>query len=323
MSSNNRGNGRVNAAPASSVMGGAGKMMVSLVVLILVLVGLYYLYQFLYGSQATVATVTILGAPTSMSAVKAGDATKGTPAAVANSAMTGIVDGGAYTVNMWVYVNSTATATNLLHLFDISNGRQTTTESTDSTLLFIGLDPKNGALIVRQSTSDDSYRINNKLDKDGTGNFYTPGTKFTYSLSSLLANYQTDKTGAGNYSKDDKCDILNGIEYQRWVQITVVANGRTLDVYLDGKLARSCVYNANFALNSSKGSATAYVGANGAGDLKGYFSNITYSNYAFTPANVWTSYQAGPGGAFDIKTFFANLFSTNGGFSSLMGLVTP
>jgi hypothetical protein len=299
----------------------AAKMMVSLVVLILVLVGLYYLYKFLYGSQASVATVTILGAPTSMSSVVADISGSSVSSGyVAKTKMTGIVDGGAYTVNMWAYVNSTATATKLLHLLDISNGRDVAAVASDSTLLFIGLDPKNGALIVRQSTSDNSYKIDNQLVSSGLANSYIPGTNFKYSIGSLLDNYQTDKAGAGNYSKDDKCDILNGIEYQRWVQITVVANGRTLDVYLDGKLARSCVYNANFALNSTKGTATAYVGANTTGDLKGYFSNITYSNYAFTPANVWTSYQAGPGGAFDIKTFFANLFSTNGGFSSLLGI---
>ena len=313
MSSNNRGNARTNASSASSLGGGAAKMMVSLVVLILVLVGLYYLYQFLYGSQATVTTVKILGDPTSMSVVTAG--TSPEPSYVAKSKMTGIVDGGAYTVNMWVYVNSTATATNLLHLLDISNGRDKAAVATDSTLLFIGLDPRNGALIVRQNTSDAAYKIQSNLLS--TANSYLPGTNVKYSISSLLANYATNTT---EYSKDDKCDILNGIEYQRWVQITVVANARTLDVYLDGKLARSCVYKGNFALGSPSGTATAYVGTNTAGNLKGYFSNITYSNYAFTPAGVWTSYQAGPGGAFDLKAFFANLFSTNIGFSSITGI---
>jgi len=312
MSSNNRGNGRVNAGLASSSGGGAAKLMVSLVVLLLVLVGLYYLYQFLYGSQASVTTVTILGAPTSMSAVTTGKAPE--PNYVSKSTMKGIVDGGAYTVNMWVYVNSTATATNLLHLLDISNGREKALVATDSTLLFIGLDPRNGALIIRQNTSDASYKIQNNVES--ASNNYVPGS-VKYSISSLLANYK-DNTDA--YSKDDKCDILNGIEYQRWVQITVVANGRTLDVYLDGKLARSCVYKGNFALGEPTGTATAYVGTNPTGNLKGYFSTITYSNYAFTPAAVWTTYQAGPGGAFDLKTFFANLFSTNLGFSSITGI---
>lgn len=290
-------------------------MMVSLVVLLLVLVGLYYLYQFLYGSQATVTTVKILGDPTSMSATATDISGSTVGAFVAKTKMTGIVDGGAYTLNMWVYVNSTATANDLLHLLDISNGREATAVSTDSTLLFIGLDPKNGALIVRQNTSDASYKIQSDLAP--SANSYLPGTNVKYSLSSLLAYYATSKT---DYSKDDKCDILNGIEYQRWIQITVVANGRTLDVYLDGKLARSCVYKSNFALGSAKGTATAYVGTNTAGTLKGYFSNITYSNYAFTPAGVWTSYQAGPGGAFDLKSFFVNLFSTNVGFSSITGI---
>ena len=36
------------------------------------------------------------------------------------------------------------------------------------------------------------------------------------------------------------CDLTD-IDLQRWINITVSVNGRIVDVYYDGKLARSCV----------------------------------------------------------------------------------
>jgi hypothetical protein len=298
--------------------GSGNNMIVSVIVIILVLIGLYYLYQFLYGSPSSQATVNILSSPTSATATSTYNGVD----VVASSSLKGIVDGGAYTASMWVYVNSTVGVNRqtspLVHLFDISNkGVAAVTAASGvvgvagvpagDTMLFIGLNPRNGSLIVRQSTAEDSYRIDNTQTS-----LNNTGTKFVYPLSKLLADYNTGDT----YTKDDRCDIVNGIEYQRWVLITVVANGRTLDVYIDGKLARSCVYKANYAINSASGAATAYVGAGNAGAFKGFFSNINYANYAYTPDAIWALYQAGPGATFSLSTFFGNLFSTNVSFGT-------
>lgn len=306
------------AANANSRKPAGNNMIVSVIVIILVLVGLYYLYQFLYGTPSSQATVSILSAPTSATATS----TLNGVDVVASSSLKGIVDGGAYTASMWVYVNSTVGVNRqtspLVHLFDISNKgvaavaaasgvAAVTGAPAGDTMLFIGLNPRNGALIVRQSTADDSYRIDNTLS--GLTN---TTTNFKYPLSALVANYNS----GDSYTKDDRCDIVNGIEYQRWVLIAVVANGRTLDVYIDGKLARSCVYKSNYALNSATGAATAYVGSGNAGGFKGFFSNINYSNYAFTPDAIWSVYQAGPGTPASFSSFFNNLFSISTSFGS-------
>merc|ERR1712070_804360 len=44
-----------------------------------------------------------------------------------------------------------------------------------------------------------------------------------------------------DYSTRAKCDIIN-IPLQRWVHLALVMHNKTLDVYLNGKLARSCTY---------------------------------------------------------------------------------
>jgi hypothetical protein len=166
-------------------------------------------------------------------------------------------------------------------------------------LVFIGLSAIDGTLVVRQNATGDPKSLLN-------------GT----TLPGLLATYNTSSSP----TKNDRCDITNGIEYQRWVNISAVGNGKTLDVYVDGKLARSCAYKSNFSLNSSNGSAQCYFGLNNnskdGASVAGFLSNGNFYNYALTPDAVWAIYQAGPGAGFSLSTFFGNLFSTNISFQN-------
>ena len=282
---------------------------------VLLLIGLYYLYQFLYGSSAPQSSVALLSGTVS-AAKTTTDAISGQQVVSAVN-VSPVFDGGQYSVSFWTYIQDTkgfvvsGGTTPLAHLMEISNNRfgKAVASSTGSsskndmtgvgnTLVYIGLNPINGSLIVRQSTADPTEQINNTVSGAAS-------TATTYPLSSLITNYNSGST----YASDDRCDILNGVEYQRWLLITVVANGRTLDVYIDGKLARSCVYKANYALGGSTSNATAMFGVNNSGNLKGFFSNGNFYNYALTPDAVWTLYQAGPGSSG--SSFFGNLFSTN------------
>jgi hypothetical protein len=285
-------------------MGGMAKPLIGVVLFILFVVGLYYLYNFLYGTNASYGMVDLLSDVRSTTKVSQIGTTGNN--AVAATTLTGLLDGGQYSTSFWVYVadtkGTTGVNTKLVHLMEISKDRFATTQTDrGNTLLFVGLNPINGTLVVRQSASD-TPRMENKL----TG---MSGTSFP--LDSLINDYNTTNS---SYKQDDRCDILNGIEYQRWLLVTVVANGRTLDVYVDGKLARSCVYSSNFALGSSNGNATAYFGLNNNQALKGFLSGGKFYNYALTPDAIWSLYQAGPTGYFTIGSFFSNLFNVNVGF---------
>lgn len=290
-------------------------MGVGLIIFIAIVVGLYYLYDFLYGSTLAKSNVAILNGTPSMSKASVNVSTvPGTGQAVSMTNLTGILDGGQYSTSMWVYVSDTkgfANTSSLAHLLEISNDRfSSTTDKKGNTLLFLGLNPRNGSLIVRQSSSDESEVINNSMSASSI-------TSTSYPLDSLISSYSTD-TRFNN--SDDRCDIINGIEYQRWIFVTVVGNGRTLDVYVDGKLARSCVYKGTFALGSSAGTGQAIIGYNNGGNLKGFFSKGEFYNYALTPDQVWANYQAGPGGSFSFSEFFSSLFNLNVSFQSSGGL---
>jgi hypothetical protein len=305
----------MNANTGGSNAGGGSlvpKNLVGLIFLILFLVGAYYLYQYLYGKSSVQGSVPILSGTPSM-ATTINDTLSG-KTVVSASEVGGVLDGGEYSVSFWVYISDTkgfsaAGGTKLAHLLEISNNRFTdkSTDPKGNTLVFVGLNPINGSLIVRQSTSDPTESITNQL---------TTPTGTAYPLASLIDTYNSGTT----FSRDDRCDITNGIEYQRWVLVSVVGNGRTLDVYIDGKLARSCVYKAGFALGSPTGKAQVYFGMDNGGNLKGYFSNGMFYNYALTPDAVWALYQQGPGGSFNIMDFLKNFFNVNVSFSTSAGL---
>lgn len=301
----------------------------NIVLFILLLVGLYYLYQFLYGTATSNASVGILNG--TISTTKTSTDSVSGQNVVAATTISPLYDGGQYTVSFWTYIQDTkgfaaGSSTQLAHLMEISNNRFGTvvasasggasaqnTATVGNTLLYVGLNPINGSLIVRQSTSDPSEQINNTLSQSSA-------TATAYPLASLITNYNLGSV----YTKNDRCDIVNGIEYQRWILVTVVGNGRTLDVYIDGKLARSCVYKANYALGGKSGSsATAMFGVNNNGLLKGYFSSGNYFNYALTPDAIWSLYQAGPASQSSVSNFLANLFNTDIVIGTSNPIATP
>ena len=304
-----------NNSSASNSRNAPVKLVMGVLIFIAIVVGLYYLYNFLYGSSYAKASVSILDGtvPTSNA-----DTTTQT---VKQTELTGVLDGGEYSVSFWVYVSDTkgfpvsSGSPPLAHLLDISDDAYNPTPaSRKKSLLFVGLNPSNGGLVVRQNSSDPSDpQINNGV-VTGT----TSATTSSYGFRTLISSYNSGAT----YKQNDKCDIANGIEYQRWSLITVVGNGRTLDVYIDGKLSRSCVYKGYFSLGNSGGKGTATFGYGNGGKLKGFFSNGQFYNYALSPDQVWTNYQAGPGGGFSITDFFASLFNVNVSFQTT-GAMTP
>lgn len=307
-------NASTNAKNSSS---GTVRNVVGVIIFILICIGLYYLYKFLYGSTASQNSVSILDSNVAMTSAKVNTALGGATACAVTS-ISGIMDGGQYSTSFWAYVADTkgfsaVGGAKLAHLMEISDNRLTATATAGTTaatkgktLLFVGLNPSNGSLIIRQSDgNNDSSNIDNTLDD-------TSATSTKYPLGSLITGYNTGT----KYTSKDSCDILNGIEYQRWVLITTVANGKTLDVYIDGKLARSCVYKANYVLGSTGGNATSAFGVENEGKLKGFFSSGKFYNYALTPDAVWALYQAGPGGTLSIYDFFSNLFNINVSFQS-------
>lgn len=86
---------------------------------------------------------------------------------------------------------------------------------------------------------------------------------------------------------NEGCDIKN-IPLQKWVNIAYILNNRTVDIYIDGKLERSCVLRGVPKLNE----LPVYVCENGG--FFGKISKVVYFRYALKPDQVYNIYSSGP-----------------------------
>jgi hypothetical protein len=113
------------------------------------------------------------------------------------------------------------------------------------------------------------------------------------------------------------------VQLQKWINITMSVYGNTVDLYLDGKLVRTCIMkNMTPALSPdeqlfigggySVSSASSITPKDG--DLKGYISNVVYKADYYTPEEAWSIYSDGYSGAgmFDfIHSYKLNFSITN------------
>ena len=87
------------------------------------------------------------------------------------------------------------------------------------------------------------------------------------------------------------CDVAN-IPLQRWVNVLISLYGRSLDVYIDGKLVRTCVLPGIAKINNN---APIYITPEGG--FAGFTSNIQYWPNASNPQQAWDIYKKGYGGS--------------------------
>ena len=90
------------------------------------------------------------------------------------------------------------------------------------------------------------------------------------------------------YDPVNTCDVTN-IPIQRWVQVSIVLWNTTTDVYINGKLARSC---AHMSIPLKMEGSNFYI-AQGGG-FNGYISKLQYFNYAIDAVTAYKLYMKGP-----------------------------
>jgi hypothetical protein len=114
--------------------------------------------------------------------------------------------------------------------------------------------------------------------------------------------FNTLQTESGLLDGSPMCDLPE-IELQRWVCITVAVNGKTVDVYYDGKLARSCVLPTYYKVDTRYSAKIL-----GYGGFGGQISTTTMYDIALNPEQVYKIYMAGPEPITSIKDWFSYFF---------------
>jgi DNA-binding beta-propeller fold protein YncE len=131
------------------------------------------------------------------------------------------------------------------------------------------------------------------------------GTDGTLNAGSMNAFFGTFAMDDDMMTALPACDLPE-FDLQRWVMLTVVLNGRTIDVYMDGKLVRSCTTKSFYKVDPS--GVRAVICDRGGFD--GYISNAAVANYAMNPDQIYRTYLSGPeGGTLNIFSWLGGLFS--------------
>lgn len=133
-----------------------------------------------------------------------------------------------------------------------------------------------------------------KFELDNNGESYDGYNSIECSLNTiLLDNYDTGVDCPD--SVPEKVTIEN-INIQKWVNVLVTFNNRTLDVYINGKLVKSTPFN-NIIINGNGYDKDILITPNGG--FGGFISKVQYFPYFITPAKAWSIYKGGFGDAFE------------------------
>jgi hypothetical protein len=129
----------------------------------------------------------------------------------------------------------------------------------------------------------------------------TTGTAATSSgtaaTSSGTGTTGTTTTTTTSNTMIHRCAVAN-IPIQKWVNLLVSVYGRSMDIYIDGKLVRTCVLPGVANIDSN---APVYITPNGG--FSGWTSTFQYFPNATDPQTAWNIYEAGYG-----SSMLSNLF---------------
>jgi hypothetical protein len=251
-------------------------------VIIAGLMGIYYLYKYLFSTKSA-SQYTLLGGITKA------DIDQGKPITIQTMAMPGIYEGGEFSVSMWLNVVNWNYRKGLAkHIMSIGGN------TFDTMRIYLGGNkPK---LHIRFQTRDPSAA-------------YSPGSYEAMTSENLAktdynAVFNTIQTDSGLLDDMTPLCDLPEIDLQKWVNITVCANGKTIDVYFDGKLARSCVLPSFYKVDAGgyTGTLLAY------GGFGGQIANVAMYEEALNPEAVHGIYMSGPTPITNFGTWITSFF---------------
>jgi len=254
--------------------------MIPVLVIFAGLLGLYYLYQYLFGPKMN--NIYPLITATQDANVPADKPIKFQPAALAP-----LYEGGEFTISTWIYIANWSLLSGQNKSI-ITIGGTNIESSFDTIRIYLG------AYTPKLYVKLDTHESNPSGDATGrpSNKLAIVGRTSTFSAPSAV-----DSTDS------DICNIPE-LPMQRWVNISVAVNAKVVDVYVDGKLSRSCILPSTFKVDSS-GYEAILLGYGGFG---GKISTTTMYDVALNPEMVYKNYMAGPEPITSIGGWFSSFF---------------
>lgn len=248
-----------------------GKLIPVLIVLA-GLIGLYYLYQYLFGAKVGNSYALLSNS-------QAANIDVSKPIIITSDKLPSLYEGGEFTISTWIYITNWSYRAGFNKSILSIGG-----PNFDTIRMYLGgIKPKLSVRLQTKDNSSSSVPSSNKMSS-------APKMQIeSLEKATQNATYNILQTDSGLLDSSPLCDLPE-IELQRWVNITVAVNGKTVDVYMDGKLARSCVLPSFYKVDAGGYSATllAY------GGFGGEIATTTMWDTALNPEQVYRNYMAGP-----------------------------
>ena len=240
---------------------GPGNIVFMAVLFIIFAVSIYYLYKWLNGANNDMKDLAVYTTSTGLIAMSS------TTTTVSDS-MPQLYGGGEFSISTWIYITNWGINKGANKVFLTLSGGS---GSFSTIVMYLGQNINKLGVRVSYDTSN-AIGTANTLDTTQMG---------------LIKNSVTPYTDVASDFK--KCDI-ESVDLQRWVNVTAVLSGRTLDVYMDGKLSRSCVLDGIYKVDGDK-TTLVLGGPNGFG---GFIGQTRAANFAYSPDQVYRKYLNGP-----------------------------
>ena len=251
------------------------------------LIGLYFLYQYLFGPKQNNAYPLITSIQSARTPVDK-------PLIFSTGQLAPLYEGGEFTISTWIYISDWHHRANKNKAILRIGGK--TDQSSSAATNFDTIRMYLGAVTPTLHVRLDSK--NRDVSSSDTGN--------SLDTSTYTMTYDNVQTGSGLLDSSRTCDIRE-IPMQRWVNIAVAVNGKTVDVYIDGKLSRSCVLSNPFKVDSSGYTGVA-LEKEGFG---GQIANMIMYDTALNPEVIYKNYMAGPEPITSIGGLLGSFFAPN------------
>lgn len=263
---------------ATSFVQNNGSMIGTVVFIVLALILLYVIYSYIYPAAD----------PTFVQLLQ-NEADARSPVPISAKPPT-IYTGGDFTISMWIYIDDwNYKVASPKFLFSVEN-------------------PINGKMPIVAILNP--YKNNMTVGVNAPGNGTSPSLTNYQTLSDLMANkisMSMFDSGIGSApiqpsppfpangsvpSPGDNTVEVKEIPLQRWTCLTFVSSGssKLLDIYVDGKLTRSTVFNS--ILHVPRGPLIFKLGA--FGGFGGRYSSVQMWNTQLTPDVIYGIYMMGP-----------------------------
>lgn len=268
-------------------------MVIMAVLAIVIVIALFYLWKWLYGNS-DMQDMVIYSSPSDGLPAK-----DKTAKVFSGTQVPQIYAGGEYSISTWIYVTNWGINKGKNKPFLVLSGGSPEASGVMTLVMYLG-----------QYTNKLGVRVSVESADNKNGDL-----TFARDYAAIVAGTSPYTDSSPDFKK---CDIEQ-VDLQKWVNITAVLTGRTIDIYIDGKLSRNCLLDGLFKVDGE----TPTLKLGGPDGFGGIIGMTRAANFAYSPDRVYSYYQEGPFAGFsfssldpgsyslDIKRKGSTIFSTS------------